>query len=51
MSRHFAILKDADLIREERRGTSRVYSLNMSLTEEVMAAVMTLLRTEKEPKP
>ncbi|MBZ6377300.1 hypothetical protein B5C34_05620 [Pacificimonas flava] len=48
MSRHFSILKEADLIREERRGTSRVYSLNASLAEEVLASVMTLLAIEKD---
>lgn len=43
LSGHFYVLKAADLIQEERRGTSIVYSLNLSVVEETLSAVMDLL--------
>lgn len=43
MSRHFAALKDAGLIRAERTGTTIRYRLNVSVAEEAVAAVMGLL--------
>lgn len=43
MSRHFAQLKDADLISQERQGTSIQYRLNMSVAEEVLTLVMAAL--------
>jgi ArsR family transcriptional regulator len=45
LSGHFSVLKAADLVKEERRGTSIVYSLNLSVVEETVAAVMDLLQT------
>lgn len=42
LSSHFNILKEADLIREEREGTTIYYSLNLSVVEEVMTTVMGL---------
>lgn len=42
LSSHFNILKKADLIREEKEGTTVYYSLNLSVVEEVTAAVMNL---------
>lgn len=53
LSGHFNVLRHADLIVSERRGTSIVYSLNVSAFEEALAAVMDLLkagRTRKERK-
>ena len=47
LSSHFNILKKADLIQEEREGTTIYYSLNMSVIEEVTAAVMNLFNIEK----
>ena len=38
LSGHFAVLKAADLIQEERRGATIVYSLNLSVVEETLAA-------------
>ncbi len=42
LSSHFNILKKADLIQEEKNGTTVYYSLNLSVIEEVTAAVMNL---------
>lgn len=43
LSGHFAILKQAGLIVQERRGTTIVYSLSVAAAEELLAAVMGLL--------
>ncbi len=48
LSGHFSVLKAADLIQEERRGTSIIYSLNLSVVEETLAAVMDLLHTGRQ---
>jgi DNA-binding transcriptional ArsR family regulator len=48
LSGHFAVLKAADLIQEERRGATIVYSLNLSVVEETLAAVMDLLKVDKK---
>ena len=42
LSGHFAVLKAADLVRTERKGTSIIYRLNMSVLEEAMAALMSI---------
>jgi ArsR family transcriptional regulator len=47
LSSHFNILKKADLIQEERNGVTIYYSLNMSVIEEVTAAVMSLFNVDK----
>lgn len=44
MSGHFAKLKSAGLIQAEARGTSTIYTLNLSLVEEVMLAFVGRLR-------
>jgi DNA-binding transcriptional ArsR family regulator len=49
LSGHFRVLKSARLIVPERRGTSIVYSLNVSAFEEALGAVMHLFRVGKEP--
>lgn len=43
MSRHFATLKDAGLILDERIGTTIRYRLNLSVAEEAMSALMNIL--------
>lgn len=48
MSRHFAALKDAGLIRAERIGTTIRYRLNVSVAEDAVAAIMGLLGTGKD---
>jgi DNA-binding transcriptional ArsR family regulator len=40
MSGHFAKLKDAGLIHADKNGTSIVYSLNLSVLEEVLMGFM-----------
>lgn len=41
MSAHFAKLKAANLIQSEQRGASLIYSLNLSVLEEVLLGFMT----------
>lgn len=36
ISRHLSVLKDADLIRDEREGKYIYYELNVSVLEEIM---------------
>jgi ArsR family transcriptional regulator len=48
LSGHFNVLKAAGLIQEERHGNSIMYSLNLSVIEELLVAVMDLLGTEKK---
>jgi len=40
LSRHFAVLKAADLIQGERQATSIVYHLNISVLEEALLGLM-----------
>jgi DNA-binding transcriptional ArsR family regulator len=40
MSGHFAILKAADLIASQRKGTTIFYRLNLSVFEEALAVLM-----------
>lgn len=47
LSGHFMVLKNADLIQEERRGATIVYSLNLSVVDETMAALMDLFKVGK----
>lgn len=42
LSVHFAKLKDADLVAVERRGTSLIYHLNMSILEAALSGLLTL---------
>lgn len=54
LSGHFNILKHAGLIVAEKNGTSVVYSLNMSVVEQTMAAFMELFdggKSSKRGKP
>jgi len=40
ISGHFKVLKEADLIQADRRGTTITYHLNVSVLEEAMRALM-----------
>lgn len=44
LSYHFNLLKDADLVRCERRGQEQVYSLNTSVFEDVVAELLDLFQ-------
>lgn len=48
MSGHFAKLRAAGLIQGESRGTTTIYTLNLSALESVMLAFMGRLRTGAE---
>src|SRR4029079_10128933 len=50
LSGHFNILKNAGLLVAEKNGTSMVYSLNVSVVEQTLAAVMDLLDVGKQAK-
>jgi len=50
MSAHFAKLRDAGLIHADKQGTSIVYSLNLSLLEEVLMAFMGRMGIAPEEK-
>jgi len=50
LSGHFNVLRHARLIVAERRGTTILYSLNLSAFEEAMSAVLALLETRRQGK-
>jgi ArsR family transcriptional regulator len=50
LSGHFNILKHAGLVVTEKNGTSVVYSLNASVVEQTLAAVMELFDVGKPTK-
>jgi len=50
LSGHFNILKHAGLIVAEKNGTSVVYSLNVSVVEQTLAAVLELFDVGKQSK-
>ncbi len=50
LSSHFNVLKRADLIYEEKSGTTVYYSLNMTVLEEAMALFMDVFRTGRKKK-
>lgn len=52
LSGHFTVLKTAGLVTTERRGTTILYRLNMSVLEEALAAMLSLMgEGEKSWKP
>lgn len=42
LSGHFTVLKHADLVTTERKGTTILYRLNMSVLDEALAALMSI---------
>ena len=42
LSGHFAVLKAADLVTAERKGTTILYRLNMSVLEEALAVLTSI---------
>jgi DNA-binding transcriptional ArsR family regulator len=51
LSGHFNVLKAADLIRDERRQTSIIYSLNLTVVDETLAVLMDLLKVNHSENP
>ncbi|MBB6097108.1 DNA-binding transcriptional ArsR family regulator [Deinobacterium chartae] len=53
LSGHFAVLKAADLVVTEKRGTSVIYRLNTSVFEEVLSSLFDLFggSPETQEKP
>ena len=47
LSHHFNLLKAADLVRSERRGQQQIYSLNISVFEEVVAMLLDLFKAKE----
>ena len=47
ISRHLSVLKDADLIRDERNGKFIYYELNASVLEEIMLWITDLKGDDK----
>ena len=47
ISRHLSVLKEADLIRDERQGKFIIYELNASVLEEIMLWITDLKGEDK----
>ncbi len=50
LSGHFNVLKQAGLIVTERQGTTIMYSLNVSATEEALSTIMELFGVGRQPR-
>jgi DNA-binding transcriptional ArsR family regulator len=48
LSKHFSILKEADLILSEKDGTSITYSLNLSVLEETLLEFLHYFQTDTQ---
>ena len=48
MSHHFAVLKDADLIRSRREGTTIYHSLNTTVVEDLMTWILDLRQRSRK---
>jgi len=48
LSRHFAVLKEADLIQGDKNGTTIIYTLNMSVLEEAIWAFMSTFQIDNK---
>lgn len=54
LSGHFTVLKDANLVTVERDGTTMIYTINLSVAEDAVTAVLELFKigdTEPKTKP
>lgn len=50
LSHHFNLLKEADLVRCERRGQFQVYSLNTTVVEDVMSLLAEVFGEQRKGK-
>jgi ArsR family transcriptional regulator, arsenate/arsenite/antimonite-responsive transcriptional repressor len=50
MSHHFAVLKEAELIRSRREGQQIYYALNTTVAEDVLTRVWDLFGTNRDDK-
>lgn len=48
LSKHFNILREADLIHSDRNGTTIIYHLNVSVLEEALLALMDTFKLKEE---
>jgi DNA-binding transcriptional ArsR family regulator len=48
MSHHFAMLKEADLIRSRREGQQIIYALNTTVLEDVITRLWDLFGTDRD---
>lgn len=48
LSRHFAVLKEADLIQGDKQGTSIIYHLNLSVLEGALMGLMNSFSINKD---
>lgn len=48
MTHHFNVLRDAELIRSRKEGTTVIYTLNASVLQEVMLLALELMGTQKQ---
>ena len=46
LSRHFSILREADLVQSEKQGTTITYRLNVTVLEETMLAMLEMFKVE-----
>ena len=46
LSGHFSVLKSANLIQEDKRGTTVIYSINLSVVEETLTTIIDLLSND-----
>ena len=51
LSHHLSVLKGAGLVRTERRGQNIVYSLDMTVLDEALALVVSLLSPHRGDSP
>jgi len=50
LSRHFSVLREADLVQSEKNGTSVIYSLNTSVVEDALVTLMERLRLPRRKR-
>jgi DNA-binding transcriptional ArsR family regulator len=50
LSRHFAVLREADLIQGDKAGTTITYRLNVTVLEEALMSLMNTMRIGVEVK-